>query len=226
MMIRRNTGYICLLLFIFVLLNGYGCKNEAHEGNSEGKVVYEVSYPDTLKNGPMGAMLPKEMTLYFRENKTNAEFKMGMGLITTHFMSDASEKKFSTLFKGFGKKSAMVFNEAAVKKNFLDHVDLKLVETGNTKEVAGYKCREVNVTDSTDHTYNVYYTEDVNIDSPNWCTPFKEIDGLMMEYSVKVNDIVMNLKAKSVVFEKVDSTLFTIPPDYEIISDPKKFQPF
>lgn len=207
-------------------MSGYGCKHAAGDGSREGKVLYEVSYSDTLKNGPFAAFLPKEMTLYFKDNKTNAEFKAGMGLITTRFLSDADERKFSTIFKGFGKKSAMIFDERAVEKNFLDRVNLKLVETGNTKDIAGMKCREVNVTDSTDNTYQVYYTEDVNLESPNWCTPFRDIDGLMLEYSVKVNNIVMNLKAKSIVFEKVDSAQFTIPADFEIITDPKKFKPF
>ena len=225
-MLKRITGYVSFSLLLIALGGGYGCRHMAGNGSSEGKIVYEITYPDTLKENPMAAMLPKEMTLYFQDNKTNAEFKIGMGMIVTRFMSDAIDKKFSTLFKGFGKKSAMVFDEAAVKKNFLDRVDLKVVETGNTKEVAGIKCREVNVTDSTDHTYQVYYTDDINLETPNWCTPYNKIDGMMLEYSVKVNNIVMNLKAKSVVFEKVDSTQFIVPDDYEIITDPKQFKPF
>jgi len=225
-MIRKWSGYTAFLLLANVLLSGYGCKHKGAGGSAEGKVVYEISYPDTIKQGPMAAMLPKEMTLYFKDDKTNAEFKMGMGLIVTSFMSDAGEKKFSTLFKGFGKKSAMILDEESVKKNFIDRVDLKLVETGATKDVAGIKCREVNVTDSTDNTYQIYYTEDINLESPNWCTPYRDIDGVMLEYCVKVNNMVMNLKAKSVVFEKVDSTVFIVPPDYEIITDPKQFRPF
>ena len=218
--------YFLYVIFLSTLLGNYGCKHTPGDGNSEGKVIYEISYPDTLKNGPMAAFLPKEMTLYFKNNITNAEFKIGMGLITTRFLSDADEKKFSTIFKGMGKKSAMVFDEEAVKKNFLDRVSLKVVKTGNTKDVAGYKCQEVNITDSTDNTYQVYYTDDVNLESPNWCTPYNEIDGLMLEYSIKVNNMVMNLKAKQVIFEKVDSANFTLPKDYEIITDPKQFKPF
>lgn len=225
-MIKKNLGYFCYILFVLTITGSYGCKHRLGEGRGEGKIVYEVSYPDTLKNGPMAAFLPKEMTLYFKDNITNAEFKMGMGLITTRFLSDAGKGQFSTIFKGFGKKSAMTFNREQVKTNFLDHVDLKLVETGKTIEIAGYQCKEVTVTDSTDNTYEVYYTEEVDLDDPNWCTPFNEIDGLMLQYSIKVNNMVMNLKAKSVVFEKVDSLNFVLPADYEIITDPKQFKPF
>ena len=225
-MLKRLSGYAVFILFIMTLMSGYGCKHMAGEGSKEGRVVYEITYPDTLKQAPFAAFLPKEMTLYFKDNKTNAEFKAGMGIITTRFMSDADQRKFSTLFKGFGKKSAMIFDEEAVKRNFLDRVELKLVETGHTKQVAGMNCREVNVTDSTDHTYQVYYTEDINLESPNWCTPYRDIDGLMLEYSVNVNNIVMNLRAKSVIFEKVDSSQFSVPADYEIITDPKEFKVF
>jgi len=225
-MIKSIGGYTCLVLFIATLLGGYGCKHDTLKGRNEGKVIYEVTYPDTLLNSPMGAMLPKEMTMYFRDNKTNSELKMGMGMIVTRFMSDANDKTFATLLKGFGKKSAMVFDEEAVKKNFLDRVDLKLVETGKTKEIAGFVCREVNVTDSTDNTYQVYYTEEVALENPNWCTPFNDIEGLMMEYTININNMVLNLIAKSIVFEKVDSLMFTVPDDYEIITDPKQFRPF
>jgi len=120
-----------------------------------------------------------------------------------------------------GRKVAMVLDKKQVDENFSDRVHLKVVHTSETKEIAGVMCRQAMITDSTDHTYPVYYTDDLEIASPNWSSPFRDINGLLMEYSIKFGGMVMNLKAKEIVNTKNDQTFYEIPEGYEIIKDPK-----
>lgn len=149
-----------------------------------------------------------------------------MGMFESRTISDASAFKLTTMISAMGKKMAMVLDKKQIEKNFANRVDLKMEYTGKAKQIAGVDCQEVLVTDSIGNTYPVYFTEELNVEKPNWNTPFREIEGVLMEYSVKFGNIRMKLTAKEVINEKHDPQLFTIPEGYEIISDPSKLKGF
>jgi len=222
--LRNFRAGTLALLFLAVAVAPYGCKTSEFDGMKEGKVVYDVAYEGDDMPPMMKALLPSEVTTYFGNNQTAMVISMNMNMAETKLISDAVNLKQVTLVSAMGRKIAMVMDKAKVEENYLDRVDLKIVHTNEEKEIAGIVCKQVLVTDSTDHTYAVYYTEDLDIDKPNWSTPFREIKGLLMEYSVKINGIKMNLKAKEIVNVKHDPAFFSIPEGYEIISDPKELR--
>jgi hypothetical protein len=146
---------------------------------------------------------------------------MGMSMMETRLISDASAFTYTTLMDAMGKKIALVLNKAQVEENYSDRVDLKVMHTGETKVIAGMQCKQAMITDSTNNTYPVYYTEDLNVTNPNWSSPFRDIKGFMMEYSIRFGEMVMNLKAKEVVGVENDESLFTVPEGYQIVKDTK-----
>ena len=227
--ILNNTGIsgfrgsILLVLVLISLVAPYGCNNSPFDGLKEGKVVYDVTIEGEGMNPMMKAMMPSEVTTYFNNNKTCTVISMGMNMMETRLISDATNYKYTTLISAMGKKVAMVLDKKQVDENFTDRVDLKVVHTNEEKEIAGVKCRQAMVTDSTDHTYPVYYTEDLALKNPNWSSPFRDIEGLLMEYSISFGGMVMKLKAKEIVNTKNESSFYEIPEGYEIIKDPKEF---
>ena len=44
----------------------------------------------------------------------------------------------------------------------------------------------------------VFYTNDINMNQPNWCTQYKDIDGVLMAYEIEEFGIRMRLEAQSV----------------------------
>ncbi|MBL0341596.1 MAG: hypothetical protein IPP71_12030 [Bacteroidetes bacterium] len=146
---------------------------------------------------------------------------MGMNMMETRLISDAVNFKYTTLISAMGRKVAMVLDKKQVDENFSDQVNLKVVHTSEMKEIAGLQCKQALITDSTQNTYPVYYTEDLSLAEPNWSNPFRDIHGMLMEYSISFGGMVMKLKAKEIVNTKVDAALYVIPEGYEIIKDPK-----
>jgi hypothetical protein len=211
------------MLLLMVALAPYGCKHSEFDGMKEGKVIYDVTFEGEEINPMVKAMLPSEVVTYFGDNKTCMVISMGMNMMETKLISDASELKYTTMVAAMGKKIAMILNKKQVDENYLDRVDLKVVHTSEVKEIAGVKCKEAVVTDSTQNSYSVYYTDDLALDKPNWSSPFREIDGLLMEYSIQVAGMKMNLKAREIVNEKQDPAFFVVPSDYQIGTDPKDF---
>ncbi|MBL7914103.1 MAG: hypothetical protein JNL49_03585 [Bacteroidia bacterium] len=217
----RLTGLLLTALFLISGLIPYGCKSGLHSGLEEGKIVYEVTFESADINPIMKALLPGEVTTYFSGGKTCTIISMGMNMMETRLISDAMSFKYTTLVSAMGKKMALVLDKNQVAQNYSDRVELKVVHTGETKEIAGIKCKQAMVTDSTNNTYPVYYTEDFDVQSPNWSSPFRDIDGMLMEYSIRFGDMVMNLKAKEIVAGKNDVSLYTVPEGYEVFTDPK-----
>lgn len=218
---HSSVSYLLLLGVFAILLAPYGCSRSPFDGVGEGKIVYDVSFEAENMNPMMKALMPSEITTYFDDNRTCTVISMGMNIMETRLISDATTLKYTTLVSAMGKKVAMVLDKKQVDENFIDRVNLKVVHTGEVKDIAGIKCKQAMITDSTNHTYPVYYIDNLSLDKPNWSTPFRDIDGMLMEYSISFGGMVMNLKAKEIVNVKVDSSLYVIPDDYEIIKDPK-----
>ncbi len=211
------TGF----LFTMMAVAPYGCSRGPFDGLSEGKVVYDVTFDGADIPPMMKAMLPSEVVTYFSGDKTCTIISMGMNMMETKLISDASKFNYITLVSAMGRKIAMVLNREQVKENYSDRVDLKIRYTGAEKEIAGIVCKEAMVTDSINNSYPVYYTDELAIKEPNWSSPFREIEGLLMEYSINISGMTMNLKAKKIVNEQHDPSLFEIPEGYDIIHDPK-----
>lgn len=223
---RSFTGYILGMLFLLFAISPYGCKRSEYDGLKEGKVIYDVTFEGDEINPMIKALLPSEVITYFGNDRTCMVIAMGMNIMETKLISDAENMKYTTLVSAMGKKIAMIMNKQEVEENFLDRVKLKMVHTSEEKIIAGVSCKKVMVTDSTDNTYPVYYTDEISVENPNWSTPFREIDGLLMEYSINISGMTMNLVAKEIQNSKNELSFYEIPEDFEIIEDPEEIKSF
>ena len=64
----------------------------------------------------------------------------------------------------------------------------------------------------------MYYTNDIGISHSNWYTPFREIEGVLLEYQVRKYNYEMRLTALEVIKEEINDNVFSVPGDYENIS--------
>jgi GLPGLI family protein len=219
MKMKYLPGISTIIWFLTVILLPVGCSQSRFQGK-EGRIVYDVSFETENMNPLVKAMLPTEVNTYFKDGITCTVISMGMNVMETRLISDSKNFTYTTLVKGMGRKVAMVLDKNKVKEHFKDHMDLKVMHTGEIKEIAGLKCTKAMITDSTDNTYPVYYTNDLPVEDPNWSTPYHGIDGILMEYSINFGNMVMTLKAKKIEHTEVVKEMFTIPDDYELIENP------
>ena len=64
----------------------------------------------------------------------------------------------------------------------------------------------------------LYYTSDISIKDPNWSLPFTGVEGVLMEYEMKRNGIIMKLTATSVKKTDVEDDVFSVPEEYEDVT--------
>jgi len=60
--------------------------------------------------------------------------------------------------------------------------------------------------------------KEIKIKEPNWCTPFKSVPGVLMEYRVERFNVIMHFTAVEVEKSKIKDTEFLVPKKYKEIS--------
>lgn len=204
---------------IFILSLSFGCGVSVREDNriSEGVITYDAELVDI--HSPMADVAPSKMIVKFKNNKTAVDMSAGMGLLTMSFVSDPEAQTFTTIVKFMGDRRAVVQNVANLKKEN-ELFNIEIIPSNQTKMIAGYKCKKARVHykggDPSD--YDIYYTNEINVENSNFTNPYFKIDGVLMEYRIKKFGLEMQFVANSVTKEPVDDATFKIPQDTKIVT--------
>jgi len=210
-----------LLTFLLpvLLVSVVGCDTFYQKNISEGVIEFEITYPETDAGDLMASILPDEMTLKFKDNKTIGELN-SMGIFTTSIIAYPDNKEVAQLVKIMNKRYVLMLDSTEVQDLYSELPEMTVNFVDETKTIAGYKCKKAIITfkNNIKEEFSVFYTNDIGIVNSNWCTPFHEIDGVLLEYQVRKYNIEMRLTAKSVIKSVVDDSEFDIPPDYNKIT--------
>lgn len=191
----------------------------AQKSIREGKLIYEISYPDMELDANMAAMLPVESIVYFNEDFSRTETAMGMGMSSASIVNSKTGG-VTTLMDMMGTKSAIVMTDEQIKdaRKKSETSGLKVEVTNETKEIAGYECKKAILKDETSNTsFEVYFTDKIN-SYAQMSTEWKELKGCPMQFTVEQGGMKFQMIAKSVSSEPVAADLFKIPSDYKIVT--------
>ena len=186
---------------------------------SEGIIKYDITYPDATEDDVLVGLMPKTMIFKFKDDKIAFEFDGGMGLFKAKFISDFEKQSVLHMVKILNKKYAVTYKSTEINSlNEMPGINIK--HTGERKNIAGYDCQKSSISFKDDEfsSFDIYFTEDLNIKTPNWSTPYKEINGVLMEYQMKRYNVVMHFTAVSVESAEIDDHDFQKPEDYKIVS--------
>jgi GLPGLI family protein len=206
------------ILFLYILLGfiAGSCKYANPKFINEGEIEYDAKVVN--ENHPMAGLMPGSMTVKFRKDMFAAEMSV-MGVFNTSFITDPQKKTLTTLVRMFDVKQACIDDEKALKTES-DAYKINFEETKETKEIAGYKCKKVIATMDDDPSikFDVFYTEELNVTTPNFSTPYSSIKGMLMQYRLQKFGIEMEFTAKSVKKEEIPNESFELPAYYKVIS--------
>ena len=152
---------------------------------------------------------------------SRTEISMGMG--TTIVVFNGETKSGFTLMDIMGQKYAMEMTAEELEKDIEKAPDMDVEVTGETKEIAGYNCKKAivksNESGAEDMEMVVYFTDELGSGMLNYNNPFfKDVQGVMMEYTMQENDMNMTFTAISVTKKKVGDEEFVIPEGYNKMS--------
>lgn len=180
-----------------------------------GVVVYNITYDMEDMDPQMASFLPKTMKLTVKSPMSRSEVIMGMGSTISIFNSET--RTGLTLMDMMGQKIAIKVTEDDVKEEMDKGGEVEVIETDETKEILGYTCKKSIIKgEGLGDGLIVYFTDELSTGLENSDNPFfKDIKGLMLEFSMNQNEMNMHFTAVNVDKKKVDDSEFDVPEGYE-----------
>jgi GLPGLI family protein len=191
----------------------------AQEKIKEGKITFEITINNAEEmNDQMLAMMPKEMIMYFKGEKSRGELEMMGGKVIT--LTDGKSGESTTFMDLMGKKQAIKTSKEESEKEKAGMGDYEVKHSDETKEIAGYKCKKATVVykDSEKSApIEVWYTTELEA-SNSAKYAWKGIDGFMMEFLVDQKGMSMKFTCTEVKKQEVKDDMFDVPEGYTVIT--------
>lgn len=215
---KKNISAFFVLL---IAITGFSCTEIFTGGKiNEGSIVYNITYLDDEKDNPLIALLPKTMTTKFKDNNTISTIEGFFQTFKLVYLSNYDEGINYSLLRILDKKYVYEFDTAQAPAGYEGMLDMEIELLDEQIEIAGFKCNTAKAFCPTlsDEPLIIYYTNQIKIAAPNSNNPFKQIDGVLMGFQVKLAGINMKFLAKEVVKEEIDESEFVMPDGYTQVS--------
>lgn len=215
-MISTKRILLFLSLVSLWIISSCGGSKRTENSLSEGIIEYNAEVVD--QSHPMAGLAPGSATVKFKGNKLQVEMST-MGIFNTIFISDPTKRTLTQMVKFMDIKNACIQTEGDMVQENKDY-ELKLEETKETKKIAGYKCKKVKASFLSDpsNSFDVYYTDELGLDSINNIGPYKQIKGMLMQYRLKKLGLEMCFTATCVKKDEIKDEVFEVPAFYKIVT--------
>ena len=121
-----------------------------------------------------------------------------------------------------GKKVAMKSNLNELNGKNILYQGKEYKELDEQKEIAGIKCKKVNLAMPDGTLGQAFYAPSIKRDKSYKDLPLHNLPGIAMEYTQSLSDQMITITAKhtclSTSEKAIDDELFVIPSDYPVMS--------
>ncbi len=216
-MSKSILKYLSLTLPVLLLIN---CSREKKPALTEGRIEFQITYEQEKVGGYSAHLLPAKMTMEFRDNLVKNTIQGGMGFFNLVNLSDLNNYQFITYLKFIDKR--YIFkgdkNEPPCCFGLLDGMDIEF--TRQTKDIIGFECRKAIASFPEGHieSFDIWYTEDLQLDKPNGNTPFQKIPGVLLEFNTIMGNANMHMVARNCDVTRIPARIFELPKNYKRVS--------
>jgi len=148
-------------------------------------------------------------TIYIKGSKSRSE------IVASNFSStvifDASTSFGVILKEVSGQKLLIRMNPDNWKERNGRYDGVVYKPTGETKEIAGYKCLKAVAQTKWGATITVFYTRDIVPENKEYDPPFRNLDGLPLEYELTNGDFKIKYRVSRISLNPVPASKFDIP---------------
>ncbi len=211
----KKVLFIFTIAFTAILLGSFN----TYAGKPfEGVITYKITYPDSKYTESQLAMFPKIVTVMVKGTKSKTEYQTNMG--SQIEISDYTDKTKVALISMMGQKYAIKQSAEEIEKENAKEPKATVEIAAETRVIAGYNCKKAIVTQDDDGvktTFEVFYSAELGSKLANFDNPiYKDIDGALLEFSMKTPQISMKFTATSIEKKTIASKEFEIPADYTL----------
>lgn len=194
--------YINRFLFLFLIPGFISAQKQVGE--------LTLIYNSAISHGDDASKKINSTTAYYlKGNLSRSEINSNQFSAVTIYDSKAGSGVI--LKEVNGQKLLIRVNQENWYQKNIRFANLKFTKTGETKTIAGYLCNQA--TASTDDGYHVlvFYTRDIIPINKVYDPPFKNLDGLPLEYEFSKGDTHIRYTLSSINLNPVPASKFDIP---------------
>jgi hypothetical protein len=164
---------------------------------SSGRIDYRITYLNDNLDKKTLDVLPKKMKLIFNEKEALNNIEGFLGFYRLDAYTNFHTRKSTTLLKVFDKHYLFNGKKDEIMCCFDPMEGMEIRETGETRNIAGFNCRKATVFLPSDSTsFDIYYTGDIKLRHPNSTNPYVQVDGVLMEFELKLLSLRMRFTAE------------------------------
>lgn len=203
---------------LFILVS---CKRTVDEEKySYGSIEYKITYLENELKEISPSLLPKKMKLEFNPHYSTNTIEGFMGFFKLYSHTNFKNKKCSTLLEVLNKKYLFKGKKGEAMCCF-DNIDImELEHTADNITIAGLQSKKVIVRlPDKKESFDIYYTDEIAISNPNSTNPYFEIDGVLMDFQLKLAYLKMKFTAeKFIPAQNSKITRFKVPDKYQDVT--------
>jgi hypothetical protein len=211
---------ISRILFIALIgaVAGYSCKEKGGKYLDQGEIHYNIDYIGNFGGIPVEA-LPQNLIVSFKKDKTLFEM-LGFGRSGIMNLSNPEKDIFDTYFSFFTKRYYYAAESGEIFPGFEAMDGMVIKKTSKSSVICGFNCKNAEVYFPADPKtiYNIWYTNEIKIKSPNTATPFKDIDGVMLDFFFIMGKSQLHFFAETVYQKDIPDETFERKDKYERVS--------
>jgi hypothetical protein len=213
--VRLKTG---LFVAVTVALAGYSCGEKGVKNISEGEIHYSIEYFGSM--GSYKDIMPKTLIVSFKDNKILFDISAPIGNSGIMNLSNPEKGIFDTYISLLTMRYYYPAKPGEKQPGFDAMEGMNIRKTSKTAQICGFDCKNAEVTFPNDqgNTHQIWYTDEIDIKSPNITNPFSEIDGVLMSFFFYMGDAEMRFTAETVYKKDIPDKVFERKEKYKRIS--------
>lgn len=209
--------YLAFLTLFIILI---GCSRKTDTGFSQGRIEFDLTYLQDQVGGYSAKMMPRHMRMEYREDLIMNRIEGGFGFFNLVNISDLSNYRNITYLKFIDIKYIYMGKRKETPCCFGNLEGMELEFTEQTREIAGFLCKHAfaSFPDNGITSFDIWYTEEIPLDSPNGNSPFRDIPGVMLEFITLLGDVPMHVQARRFEAGNIHEREFQPPDNYTLVS--------
>jgi GLPGLI family protein len=180
---------------------------DAQKKISDFSIVYD--YEISNANTPSSKPITGSNSVYVKGNLSRLE--TGSQSFSSTIIHDATTGNGVILKEVSGQKILIHLTPQDWRQMNLDDETISFSNTDEAKTIAGYKCIKAIAKTKDGSTFNVYYTNELSVDNPEYNPKFKNLTGLPLEYELSKGTVTIKYTVSKINLNPVPASKFDIP---------------
>lgn len=203
-----RSNYI-LFFAVILALTGYSCKERGGKNIDQGEIHYNIDYLGNVGAVPK-EFLPQSLVISFKKDKFLFEIVSSFGNSGIVNLSNPEKNIFDTYFSLFTQKYFYEAKPGEIFPCFEQMEGIIITKTSRTSVICGYNCKNAQVTfpKNQGKVYDIWYTTEIDVQNANACTPFENIDGVLMSFFFLLGPAELHFNAETVYKKQIPDEAF------------------